>query len=160
MNPPLREARDRDAMIAGIADGSVDVISTDHAPHHYDEKNVEFDRAPFGIVGLETAVSITLDRLVRTGLISLSRMVELMSVNPAKILRVPGGSLAAGAPADITILAPDLAVTIDRATLVSKSNNTPYHGWSFKGGVAATIVGGRMVYQNPTVTARLEGAQR
>ena len=96
MNPPLREARDRDAMIAGIVDGTVDVISTDHAPHHYDEKNVEFDRAPFGIVGLETAVSITLDKLVHTGLIGVPRMVELMSVNPAKILRVPGGTLSAG----------------------------------------------------------------
>ena len=86
MNPPLREARDRDAMLAGIADGSVDVIATDHAPHHYDEKNVEFDRAPFGIVGLETAVPLALDRLVHTGLIRLSRLVELMSVNPARIL--------------------------------------------------------------------------
>ena len=149
MNPPLREARDRDAMIAGIVDGTVDVISTDHAPHHYDEKNVEFDRAPFGIVGLETAVSITLDKLVHTGLISLSRMVELMSVNPAKILSVPGGSLSPGAPADITILAPELPVTVDKTRLASKSKNTPFHGWSFKGGVAATIVGGRTVYANP-----------
>src|SRR6187455_2794530 len=114
MNPPLREARDRDAMIAGIVDGSVDVIATDHAPHHYDEKNVEYDRAPFGIVGLETAVSITLDKLVHTGLITVSRMVELMSVNPAKILHVPGGSLAPGSPADNTVLAPDLPVTIDK----------------------------------------------
>jgi len=155
MNPPLREARDRDAMIAGIVDGTVDVISTDHAPHHYDEKNVEFDRAPFGIVGLETAVSITLDALVHTGKIALPRMVELMSVNPAKILRVPGGTLSAGAAADITILAPDLPVTIDRAKLVSKSKNTPYHGWSFKGGVAATIVGGKVVYVNPSVESGL-----
>jgi dihydroorotase len=151
MNPPLREARDRDAMIAGIVDGSVDAISTDHAPHHYDEKNVEFDRAPFGIVGLETAVSITLDKLVHPGLITMSRMVELMSTNPARILRVPGGSLSAGAPADITILAPELSVTIDKAQLRSKSKNTPYHGWSFRGGVAATIVGGRTVYVNPGV---------
>jgi dihydroorotase len=149
MNPPLREARDRDAMIAGIVDGTVDVIATDHAPHHYDEKNVEFDRAPFGIVGLETAVSITIDTLVHAGLIGVSRMVELMSVNPAKILRVAGGSLAPGAPADITILAPDLPVTIDRSKLVGKSKNTPYHGWSFKGGVAATIVGGKVAYSNP-----------
>jgi dihydroorotase len=155
MNPPLREARDRDAMIAGIVDGTIDVIATDHAPHHYDEKNVEFDRAPFGIVGLETAVSITLDRLVHAGLISVSRMVELMSVNPAKILRVPGGSLAPGAPADVTILAPDLQVTIDRAKLISKSKNTPYHGWSFKGGVAATIVGGKVAYTNPNAGAGL-----
>ena len=136
-------------MIAGIVDGTVDVISTDHAPHHYDEKNVEFDRAPFGIVGLETAVPITLDRLVHTGLITLSRMVELMSVNPAKILSVPGGSLSPGDVADITIIALELPVTVDKTKLVSKSKNTPVHGWSFKGGVAATIVGGRTVYTNP-----------
>jgi dihydroorotase len=146
MNPPLREARDRDAMLSGIADGSVDVIATDHAPHHYDEKNVEFDRAPFGIVGLETAIPICLDRLVRGGVIRLPRLVEMMSVNPARILKVPGGSLAPGAVADITVLAPDLAVTIDRAALKSKSKNTPYHGWTFTGGVAATIVGGRIVH--------------
>lgn len=159
MNPPLREARDRDAMIAGIVDGTVDAISTDHAPHHYDEKNVEFDRAPFGIVGLETAVSITLDRLVHAGVIPLSRMIELMSVNPAKILRVPGGTLSPGAPADITILAPDLNVTIDRTTFVSKSKNTPYHGWSFQGGVAATIVGGTIAYANPAVASGLRAGR-
>ena len=102
MNPPLREEADRDAMLQGIADGSVDVIATDHAPHHYDEKHVEFDQAPFGITGLETAVSLCFDRLVHAGLISLPRLVELLSVNPARMLRVPGGSLAEGAPADIT----------------------------------------------------------
>ncbi|MDH4064012.1 MAG: dihydroorotase [Acidobacteriota bacterium] len=150
MNPPLRQARDRDAMLSGIVDGSVDVIATDHAPHHYDEKNVEFDRAPFGIVGLETAICIALDRLVRPGLIRLSRLVELMSVNPARILGVPGGSLAAGMPADITVLAPDLSVTIDRARLRSKSKNTPYHGWTFTGGVAGTVVGGRLVFASGT----------
>jgi dihydroorotase len=149
MNPPLREARDRDAMLAGIADGSVDVIATDHAPHHYDEKNVEYDRAPFGIVGLETAVSLVLDRLVHTGLIGLPRVVELMSANPARILHIPGGTLSAGSPADITILAPDLQVTIDRANLRSRSKNTPFHGWTLRGGIAATIVGGRVVYNNP-----------
>jgi dihydroorotase len=155
MNPPLREARDRDAMLAGLADGSVDVIATDHAPHHYDEKNVEYDRAPFGIVGLETAVSLAFDRLVHTGLIGLPRLVELMSVNPARILRIPGGSLAAGAPADITILAPDLQVTIDRAKLRSRSKNTPFHGWTLRGGVAATIVGGRVVFSNPDASLDL-----
>jgi dihydroorotase len=148
MNPPLREARDRDAMLAGIADGSVDVIATDHAPHHADEKNVEFDKAPFGIVGLETAVPICLDRLVGAGVIGLPRLVEMMSVNPARILNVQGGSLAPGAVADITIIDPDLRVTIDRAALKSKSKNTPYHGWTFTGGVAATIVGGRVVFAN------------
>jgi len=155
MNPPLREARDRDAMLAGLADGSVDAIATDHAPHHYDEKNVEFDRAPFGIVGLETAVPIALDRLVHTGVVGYARLVELLSVNPARILRVPGGTLAEGAPADLTILAPELRVVIDRAQLRSKSKNTPFHGWTFRGGVAATIVGGRVVYTNPAVELRL-----
>jgi dihydroorotase len=149
MNPPLREAADRDAMLSGIADGSVDVIATDHAPHHYDEKNVEFDRAPFGIVGLETAVSLSLDRLVHSGLISLSRMVQLLSTNPARILGVPGGSLSEGQPADVTVIAPDLRVTVVARTLRSKSKNTPFDGWELRGGVAATIVGGRPVFVNP-----------
>src|SRR6185437_5191847 len=133
MNPPLRATIDRDAMLEGLVDGSVDVIATDHAPHHIDEKMVEFDRAPFGIVGLETAVPIVFDRLVHTGRITLRRMVELLSVNPAQILRVPGGSLAEGAPADITILDPDRPVTIQAAALRSRSKNTPYDGWQFRG---------------------------
>ena len=148
MNPPLREAADRDAMLAGLADGSVDVIATDHAPHHYDEKRVEFDRAPFGITGLETAVSLCFDRLVHAGIVNLARLIELLSVNPARILRVPGGSLSDGAPADISILAPDLRVTVSAATMRSRSRNTPFDGWALRGGVAATIVGGRMVYVN------------
>ena len=112
MNPPLREEADRDALLQGLVDGSIDVIATDHAPHHYDEKRAAFDSAPFGVVGLETAVSIALDRLVNAGLLSLSRLVELFSVNPARILNVPGGTLAPGTAADITVLAPDLAVTV------------------------------------------------
>jgi dihydroorotase len=148
MNPPLREAADRDAMIEGLRDGSIDVIATDHAPHHLDEKRVEFDRAPFGIVGLETAVSLSLDRLVHQGVVTLTRLVELMSVNPARILRVAGGSLKAGVVADITIVAPDLEVTIDASKLRSRSKNTPFDGWRLRGGVAGTIVGGRTVYAN------------
>src|SRR5262245_15393402 len=155
LNPPRRQPADRDAMIAGIADGSVDVIATDHAPHHYDEKRVEFDHAPFGITGLETAVSLCFDRLIHPGIISLSRLVELLSVNPARILRVPGGSLADGAPADISILAPDLQVTVSAAAMRSKSKNTPFDGWTLRGGVAATIVGGRTVYVNDTASLRL-----
>jgi dihydroorotase len=151
MNPPLREAADRDAMLAGIKDGTVDVIATDHAPHHYDEKKVEFDRAPFGIVGLETAVPLALDRLVHAGVIPLARLVELMSVNPARILRVPGGSLSAGSPADITIVAPDLKVRIEAAKMRCRSKNTPFDGWELRGGVAATIVGGRILYANEHV---------
>ena len=148
MNPPLREEADRDAMLQGIVDGSVDVIATDHAPHHADEKHVEFDQAPFGITGLETAVSLCFDRLIHTGLISLPRLVELLSVNPARLLRVPGGSLAEGVPADITLLAPDLEVTVSAAAMRSKSKNTPFNGWKLRGGVAATIVAGRVVYAN------------
>ena len=155
MNPPLREAADRDAMLAGIADGSVDVIATDHAPHHHDEKHVEFDHAPFGITGLETAVSLCFDRLVHAGIVSVSRLVELLSVNPARILGVPGGSLAEGAPADITILAPDIEVTIAAQSMRSLSRNTPCDGWTLRGGVAATIVGGRAVYVNERTSIRL-----
>ena len=139
MNPPLREAADRDAMLAGIADGTVDAIATDHAPHHADEKLVEFDRAPFGIVGLETAVPLVFDRLVHAGRIGLTRMVELLSVNPARVLRVPGGSLADGAAADLTILDPDERVTIRAAELKSKSKNTPFDGWTLRGSVVATM---------------------
>src|SRR5438094_6444055 len=106
MNPPLRDAADRDAMLAGIADGSVDVIATDHAPHHYDEKHVEFDHAPFGITGLETAVSLCFDRLVHAGVLSVARLIELLSVNPARILGVSGGTLSNGVPADISLLTP------------------------------------------------------
>jgi dihydroorotase len=155
MNPPLREAADRDAMLAGIADGTVDAIATDHAPHHYDEKSVEFDRAPFGIVGLETAVPLALDRLIHSGLIRLPRLVELMSVNPARILRVAGGSLSPGVPADITVLAPDMSVEIRASELRSRSKNTPFDGWTLRGGVAATIVGGRTVYVNPSTHVAL-----
>jgi dihydroorotase len=151
MNPPLREALDRDAMIAGLADGSIDAIATDHAPHHYDEKHVEFDRAPFGITGLETAVSLCFDRLLHPGIVTLRRLVELLSVNPARILRVRGGSLAEGEPADVSILAPELAVTVSAAAMRSRSKNTPFDGWRLRGGVAATLVGGRVVYVNPGI---------
>jgi dihydroorotase len=148
MNPPLREAADRDAMLQGLAEGSIDVIATDHAPHHYDEKLVEFDHAPFGITGLETAVSLCFDRLVHAQVLGLPRLIELLSVNPARILNVPGGTLSAGAPADVTILAPDLPVTVSADRMKSKSKNSPFIGWTLRGGVAATLVGGRVVYVN------------
>jgi dihydroorotase len=146
MNPPLREAADRDAMLDGLSDGTVDVIATDHAPHHADEKLVEFDRAPFGIVGLETAVPLVFDRLVHAGRITLARMIELLSANPARVLKLPGGALAEGAPGDVTVLAPDMPVTVRAAALRSKSKNTPFDGWQLRGGVAATVVGGRIVH--------------
>jgi dihydroorotase len=148
MNPPLREAADREAMLEGIADGSVDVIATDHAPHHADEKLVEFDRAPFGIVGLESAVPLVFDRLVHTGRISVSRAIALLSANPAKLMHLPGGTLVEGAVADVTVIAPDAKVTIRAGGLRSKSKNTPFDGWDLRGSVVATIVGGRIVYSS------------
>jgi len=151
MNPPLREAADRDAMIEGLRDGSIDVIATDHAPHHADEKALEFDRAPFGIVGLETAVPLCLDRLVHAGVIGLPRLVELLSANPARVLGLPGGTIREGDPADLTILSPDTPVTIEAKGLRSKSKNTPFDGWTLKGAVAATIVGGRAAYVNESI---------
>ncbi|HYN09379.1 MAG TPA: dihydroorotase [Vicinamibacterales bacterium] len=152
MNPPLREEADRAAMIEGLRDLSIDVIATDHAPHHADEKSLEFDRAPFGIVGLETAVPLCIDRLVHAGVIGWPRFVQLLSVNPARILGVPGGTLSDGGPADLTILAPDALVTIDARRFRSKSKNTPFDGWTLKGGVAATVVGGRFVYVNGSIS--------
>ena len=151
MNPPLRETADRDAMLEGIADGTVDVIATDHAPHHADEKMVEFDRAPFGITGLETAVPLVFDRLVHSGRITAVRAIELLSTNPARVLKLPGGTLAGGAPADIVVIDPDRRVTIDSARHVSKSKNTPFHGWELRGAVALTMVAGRIVHRSEGV---------
>ena len=147
MNPPLREAADRDAMLEGIADGTVDVIATDHAPHHADEKMVEFDRAPFGITGLETAVPLVFDRLVHAGRITAGRAIELLSTNAARVLNLPGGTLAAGSPADVVVIDPDRRVTVDAARHVSRSKNTPFHGWELRGAVALTMVGGRIVHR-------------
>ena len=147
MNPPLREEADRDAMLEGLADGTVDAIATDHAPHHADEKMVEFDRAPFGITGLETAVPLVFDRLVHTGRITARRAIELLSTNPARLFNLPGGSLAEGAAADLVVLEPDRMVTIDAARQKTKARNTPFHGWELRGAVALTMVGGRIVYR-------------
>jgi dihydroorotase len=147
MNPPLREESDRDAMLEGIADGTVDVIATDHAPHHADEKTVEFDRAPFGITGLETAVGLVFDRLVHAGRIPLPRAIELLSTNPARLFNLPGGTLAEGSVADLVVLDPDRRVTVDATRHRSKSRNTPFHGWELRGGVELTMVGGRIVHR-------------
>ena len=153
MNPPLRDRADREAMLEGLADGTVDVIATDHAPHHADEKMVEFDHAPFGIVGLETAVSLVFDRLVHAGRLSVRRAIELLSTNAARVMKIPGGTLAEGLPADVTIIDPDRTVTVDAAALRSRSKNTPFHGWTLRGGVMMTMVGGRIVHENPALAA-------
>jgi dihydroorotase len=146
MNPPLRDETDRKALLKAIADGTVDAIATDHAPHHVDEKGVEFSRAPFGIVGLETAVSICLDRLVHGGVIPLSRLVELMSVGPARILRLQRGTLRPGSDADVTVLDLDRRIVVDPSKFLSKSRNTPFAGWRLRGAAVMTLVGGRVVH--------------
>lgn len=146
MNPPLRAASDRAALLAAIADGTVDAIATDHAPHHVDEKCVEFSRAPFGVIGLETAVSVCLDRLVHAGVIALPRLVALLSCGPARVLRLAKGSLAPGTDADVTVLDLDREVTVAPDTFASKSTNTPFRGWSLRGAPVMTIAGGRIVH--------------
>jgi dihydroorotase len=145
MKPPLRSERDRDALLQGLADGSVDAIASDHAPHHADEKDVEFNLAPFGIVGLETTLSLCLDRLVHAGLLSLPRLVELLSTGPARAFNLPGGTLAPGSPGDVTVFHPDEEVTVRASAFRSKGRNTPFEGWKLRGHPVATVVGGRRV---------------
>jgi len=148
MAPPLRSQSDLEAIIEGLRDGTIDAIATDHAPHHANEKMFEFDHAPNGVIGLETAVSLTLDRLVRRGMIPLSRMIELLSTNPARIFRLDRGSLKLGAVADVTIFDPNREVKVDASKFQSKSRNTPFDGWELKGASVAAIVGGRVVWRN------------
>jgi dihydroorotase len=145
MKPPLRSERDRAALLNGLADGTVDAIASDHAPHHADEKDVEFSLAPFGILGLETTLSLCLDRLVRPGVIGLQRLIELLSTGPARAFGLPGGTLAAGSPADVTIFDPDKKITVFADRFRSRSRNTPFDGWKLRGVPVATIVGGRRV---------------
>jgi dihydroorotase len=147
MNPPLRSESDRAALLEGLKDGTIDCIATDHAPHTADDKNVEYDQAAFGIVGLETAVALCLDRLVAGGVIALPRLVELLSTNPARVLGLPGGTLAPGAPADVTVLDLKAKRTVDPARFASKSRNTPFGGLTLRGWPAMTIVAGRVVWR-------------
>ena len=147
MNPPLRSEADRAAMLEGLKDGTIDCIATDHAPHTADDKNVEYDQAAFGIVGLETAVALCLDRLVAAGVIALPRLVELLSTNPARVLGLAGGTLAPGAPADVTLLDLKAKRTVDPGRFESKSRNTPFGGLTLRGWPAMTIVGGRVVWK-------------
>lgn len=145
MNPPLRSPEHREAIVAGIADGTIDAIATDHAPHHFDEKNVEFDLAPFGVIGLETAFSVCHERLVRKKVIGLSRLIELMSSGPARIFRLPGGTLAPGAPGDVALLDLDATLTV-AAPFQSKAANSPFIGEKLRGRAVTTIVGGVVKY--------------
>jgi dihydroorotase len=148
MNPPLRSEGDREAVIAGLRDGTIDCIATDHAPHTVDDKKVEYDQAANGIVGLETAVALCLDRLVGAGLVELPHLVALLSTNPARVLGLPGGTLAPGSPADVTVLDLGRKRQVDPARFESKSRNTPFGGWILKGWPAMTIVAGRVAWKD------------
>jgi dihydroorotase len=147
MKPPLRERGDVEALVQGFADGTIDAIATDHAPHPGDEKMQEFERCPFGIIGLETAVGLALERLYHTAKVNASHLVQLFSQNPARILSLDRGTLRAGAPADITILGLEHSWTYDVNRSPSKSRNTPFHGHTFRGGPIATIVAGQIVWR-------------
>ena len=148
INPPLRSQADVDAIIAGIVDGTIDVISTDHAPHSRDEKNVEFDYAPFGTVGLETAFSVAYTHLVLTDTIKLSDLARLMSAKPSDILGLECGKIAEGARADITVVDPDAEYTVDASRFRSKSKNSLFDGWQLQGRIEKVFVGGEMRYEN------------
>ena len=148
MNPPLREQSDIDALLGGIADGTIEVLATDHAPHAVYEKEVEFAAAPFGIVGLETAVGVFCELLLhRRQVVDLPRLVAMLTANPAKLLKLDRGTLALGAPGDVTILDPGMPWTVDKDTFASKGRNTPFHGWNLRGRAVRTIVGGRTAWE-------------
>jgi dihydroorotase len=147
MSPPLRSQGHIDALLEGLGDGTVDAIASDHAPHHADEKALEYDQAPFGIIGLETSVGLAMDRLVSAGVISLERLIELCATNPARILSLQDrGTFRAGTRADVTILDHECVWTFDVARSKSRSRNTPFDGYRLSGAAIATIVGGRVVY--------------
>jgi dihydroorotase len=147
MNPPLRTAADVEALQAAVKDGTIDVIATDHAPHHYDEKEREFSDAPNGIVGLETALAVNLTWLVHRGIVDLPLLVERMACAPARLFKLPGGSLRKGSLADVTVFDPDAAWTVDATKFRSKGRNTPYAGQTLRGLVELTVVGGRVIHQ-------------
>jgi len=149
MNPPLRTAADRDAIRAGLHDGTIDCIASDHAPHHYDAKEREFDDAPNGIVGLETAFGLAMRELVEPGLLTLPDLLARMSTVPARIFGLPGGTLAVGAPADVVVLDPSRKWEVRREELHSRSTNSPFLGEGLIGRAEVTIVGGKVVFEAP-----------
>ena len=148
MNPPLRPAVDREAVRQGLADGTLCVLATDHAPHHYDEKEQAFNDAPNGIVGLETSLGLALTHVVVEDVIDLPTLVDRMSCGPARAFGLPGGTLSDGSVGDVTIIDLEETWTVDRAAFLSKSRNTPFHGWELHGRARITIVGGEVVWQS------------
>jgi dihydroorotase len=147
MNPPLREDADREAIRQALKDGTIDVIASDHAPHHYDAKEREFDDAPNGIIGLETALSLALRELVGPGLLTLPELIDRMSTTAARIFRLPGGTLAVGAPADLVMFDPAARWVVEKDRIQSKSRNTPFLGETMPGVVELTLVDGQVVFR-------------
>ena len=147
MNPPLRTSKDVKAILKGLKDGTIDVIATDHAPHSEDEKNVEFDIAPFGIVGLETALPLSL-KLVDSKILTMSQVIEKLTILPAQIVNSEKGTLQKNRTADITIFDPKEKFLIDKENFYSKGKNTPFQNWKVRGKVKYTIVSGKIVYTN------------
>ncbi len=147
MNPPLRDEADVEAVIAALKDGTLDAIATDHAPHHRDEKELEFDKASNGIVGLETSLGVGITYLVKTGKLTLSQLIEKMSTNPAAIIGIDRGQLGTGCPADLVIFDPDKTYKVDVKDFASKGKNSPYDGAELYGEISLTVAGGKVVYQ-------------
>jgi dihydroorotase len=149
MNPPLRSQEHVEALLEGIADGTITILASDHAPHCGFEKEVEFDQAPFGILGLETELGLFLDILLhKRGVLDLPRLVAMLTLNPARLLGLDSGTLSAGAAGDVTLIDPDLEWTVDREASFSLSRNTPFHGWELKGRAVRTVVGGKTVWKH------------
>jgi dihydroorotase len=147
MNPPLRSEEDRAAVVVGLADGTIDAIASDHAPHCEEEKDVEFDEAAFGVIGLETTVGLVVTFLVNKGVLTLSRAIAALSVAPSSILGIKAGKLASGLPADITVIDPQLEWKVDPSSFASRSRNTPFKGWTLTGKAIVTIVNGKIVHE-------------
>jgi dihydroorotase len=147
MNPPLRTEQDLESLREAVRDGTIDVIATDHAPHHYDAKEREFADAPFGIVGLETALGVLITDLVQTGVLDLRTLVDRLACRPAAIFNLPGGTLAKGAPAHITVFDPELEWSVDPGAFISKGRNTPYAERLLRGRACYTIVDGKVIYR-------------
>jgi dihydroorotase len=143
MSPPLRSKMDRLTLIEGVLDGTIDAIATDHAPHHADEKMLDYDHAPSGVVGLETALGVTLTVLHHSLGVSLARVIEMLTTGPARAISLPGGTLTAGSLADVTVFDPANEWTVDPQNFKSKSRNTPFAGWKLRGRVAETLIAGR-----------------
>jgi dihydroorotase len=155
MNPPLRSARDREAIIEGLADGTIEVLCSDHAPHCDYEKEVEFDYAPFGITGLETEFALSLMQLYHTKRVGLADLIAKFTVGPARLLRLGKGTLSVGSAADVTVFDPNRDWVFDKATSASKASNSPFNGWPMKGKAVATIVAGNKAWVEQTELAEV-----